>query len=146
MIGRLAGTKPDAKSDTGAVLLMAHWDHLGLCGPEGAEDRICNGAIDNASGIAVMLELARRLAEAGPYENDIYVLATSAEESGLLGAQAFAANPPLPLESIIAAFNFDSVALAKAGAPVGFIGEGRTSLDPLVLQVMAEAERDLGNR
>ncbi|MEL6487883.1 MAG: M28 family peptidase, partial [Pseudomonadota bacterium] len=146
VIGRLAGTKPYAKSDTGAVLLMAHWDHLGLCGPEGAEDRICNGAIDNASGIAVMLELARRLAVAGPYENDIYVLATSAEESGLLGAQAFAANPPLPLESIIAAFNFDSVALAKAGAPVGFIGEGRTSLDPLVLQVMAEAERELGNR
>ncbi|MEM6856420.1 MAG: M28 family peptidase [Pseudomonadota bacterium] len=146
VIGRIAGSKPEGNPDTGAVLLMAHWDHLGMCRPEGVQDRICNGAIDNASGIALMLELTRRLAAAGPFENDIYVLATSAEESGLLGAQAFAANPPLPLENIIAAFNFDSVALAKSGAPVGFIGEGRTSLDPLVLQVMAEAERDLGNR
>lgn len=142
VLGRLAGTKPDSE----AVLLLAHWDHLGECGPEGAVDRICNGAVDNASGLALMLELARRLADAGPFERDIYVLATSAEESGLLGAQAFAENPPVPLDTIIAAFNFDSVALAPAGSPVGFVGEGRTRLDTVVLEALLKAGRDLGDR
>ena len=142
VIGRLAGTRPDSE----AVLLIAHWDHLGLCRPAGAPDRICNGALDNASGVALMLELARRLADAGSFERDIYVLATTAEESGLLGAHAFAANPPLPLDSVIAAFNFDTVALAPAGAPVGFVGEGRTPLDTIVLEEMLAGGRDLGDR
>ncbi|MDJ0977897.1 MAG: M20/M25/M40 family metallo-hydrolase [Erythrobacter sp.] len=142
ILGRLPGTRPN----TEAVLLLAHWDHLGFCGPEGAVDRICNGAVDNASGVSAMLELAQRLADGGPYERDIYVLATTAEEAGLLGAKAFAANPPVPLKSLIAAFNFDSVAIAPAGAPVGFVGEGRTPLDPLVLETLLAAERDLGDR
>ncbi|MEO1046722.1 MAG: M28 family peptidase [Pseudomonadota bacterium] len=142
VLGRLAGTSPD----TQAILLMAHWDHLGLCRPESAKDRICNGAVDNASGIALMLELGRRLAARGPFERDIYILATSAEEDGLLGAKAFADAPPIPLQSVIAAFNFDSVALAKAGSPLGFVGEGRTPLDTFILETLIEADRDLGNR
>lgn len=142
VIGRLAGSVPNS----GAVLLLAHWDHLGECGEEGAEDLICNGAVDNASGIAVLIELARRLAANGPHERDIYFLATSAEESGLLGARAFIDDPALPLDTIVAAFNFDTVAVAPSGSPVGFIGEGRTPLDSLVREVMAEAERELGNR
>jgi len=142
ILGRLPGTKPD----TEAVMLVAHWDHLGLCRPQGAPDRICNGAVDNASGIALILELARRLEEAGPFERDIYVLATTAEESGLLGAQAFAANPPVPLGTIVAAFNFDTVALAPAGSPVGFVGEGRTALDELILEELQADGRGLGDR
>ncbi|MEM1196960.1 MAG: M20/M25/M40 family metallo-hydrolase [Pseudomonadota bacterium] len=142
VVGRLEGTRPDTK----AVLLMAHWDHLGLCAPAGVADRICNGANDNASGVAVMLELAQRLADSGPFERDIYVVATTAEESGLLGAQAFVANPPLPLTSVVAAFNFDTVALAESGAPVGFVGEGRTPLDPIILETLLAAERALGSR
>ncbi len=142
VIGRLAGSVPNS----GAVLLLAHWDHLGQCGEDGAEDLICNGAVDNASGIAVMIELARRLASSGPHERDIYFLATSAEESGLLGARAFIDEPALPLDTIVAAFNFDTVAVAPTGSPVGFIGEGRTPLDPLVRDVMEQAERELGNR
>ena len=142
VVGRLAGTNPDAE----AVLLIAHWDHLGICRPEGAPDRICNGARDNASGVALMLELARRLADAGPFERDIYVLATTAEEAGLLGAKAFAANPPLPLQSLVAACNFDTVALAPAGSPLGFVGEGRTTLDRLVFEELLVAGRSLGDR
>ncbi len=142
VIGRLAGTVPDS----GAVLLLAHWDHLGECGDDVSEDAICNGAVDNASGIAVMLELARRLAAAGPHDRDIYVLATSAEEAGLLGARAFIKEPAIALDTIVAAFNFDTVAVAPAGSPVGFVGEGRTPLDDLVRTVLAEGERELGNR
>ncbi len=146
LIGRLPGALPDA----GAVLLLAHWDHLGTCDGNGDDapqaDTVCNGAIDNASGVAVMLELARRLAATGPHDRDIYVLATSAEESGLLGIQAFIADPPVPLAAIVAAFNFDTVAVAPAGSPLGFVGEGRTSLDPLVLEALKATGRDLGNR
>ncbi|MDJ0641651.1 MAG: M20/M25/M40 family metallo-hydrolase [Erythrobacter sp.] len=141
VIGLLPGRLPQS----GAVLLLAHWDHFGECGEEGAEDRICNGAVDNASGVALMLELARRLAASGPHDRAIYVLATSAEEAGLLGAKAFVAAPALPLDSIVAAFNFDTVAVAPEGSAVGFVGEGRTPLDSLIKDVLSEGQRDLGN-
>jgi len=139
VIGLLPGARPEA----GAVLLMGHWDHLGECG-EGP-DPLCNGAVDNASGIASLLELARRLAASGPHDRDIYVLATSAEEQGLLGAKAFAESPPIPLSSIVAAFNFDTVAVAPAGTPLGFVGQGRTPLDRLVLDLLAERGRTVGD-
>ena len=142
VIGKLPGTKPGS----GAVLMLGHWDHLGECGPEDAEDRICNGAVDNASGIAVMLELARRLKAGGPFERDIYIMGTSAEESGLLGARAFIRNPAIPLDTIVAAFNFDTIAIAPAGSKVGLVGEGETSLDPIIKQVVTEAGRELGDR
>ena len=140
------GMLPGKVQGSGAVLMMGHWDHLGECGAEDAEDRICNGAVDNASGIALMLELSRRLAANGGFDRDIYVLATTAEESGLLGARAFADEPPVPLGEIVAAFNFDTVAIAPAGSPVGFVGEGRTALDPVIFEVMQKAERELGNK
>ncbi|MEP0190833.1 MAG: M28 family peptidase [Erythrobacter sp.] len=142
VIGRLPGSVPGA----GAVLMLGHWDHLGECGPPEAEDRICNGAVDNASGISVMLELARRLAATGPYDRDVFVLATTAEESGLFGAQAFVEAPPIPREQFVAGFNFDTVALAPAASPIGFIGEGRTPLDTLVLDVIAQTKREVGDR
>ncbi|MEO0591735.1 MAG: M20/M25/M40 family metallo-hydrolase, partial [Pseudomonadota bacterium] len=146
VLGRLAGTGTGQGGEGDAILLLAHWDHLGECAPASQTDRICNGAVDNASGIAVLLELLQRLKAAGPFERDIYALATTAEEVGLLGAKAFVANPPLPLRSVIGAFNFDSVAIAPAGSPVGFVGEGRTRLDPIVLETLAAAERALGSR
>lgn len=125
VIGKLPGRKPDGK----AVLLLAHWDHFGRCAEPPAEDLICNGAIDNASGVAVLTEIARRLVRGITPERDIYFLATTAEEIGLLGAHAFADNPPLPLGQIVAAFNIDTVAVAPAGSPFAIVGKGMTGLD-----------------
>ncbi|MDP3674222.1 MAG: M28 family peptidase [Novosphingobium sp.] len=125
LIGRLPGRMPDR----GAVLLVAHWDHFGTCAEPPAENLICNGAIDNASGLAVLTETARVLAKGKKLDRDVYFLATSAEELGLLGAHAFAENPPLPLASIVAAFNIDSPAIGPAGMPLTVIGHGRTGLD-----------------
>jgi len=146
VIGRLPGGVPGS----GAVLLMAHWDHLGYCGKNRGSrtqgDRICNGAIDNASGIAVMLELAQRLSDANTPDRDIYFLATTAEEAGLLGAWAFVRSSPLPLDTIVAAFNFDTMAVAPAGSPVGFVGEGRTALDPVVRKFIAATGRQSGDK
>ena len=142
----LVGMIPGSVPGSGAVLVLAHWDHLGECGAADAAERICHGAVDNASGLAVMLELARRLKTGPPPDRDIYFMATSAEEAGLLGVRAFAKAPPVPLTSIVAAFNLDMLALAPAGSPVGFIGEGRTPLDPVIREEIARSGRTTGDK
>ena len=142
LIGKLPGMRPEA----GAVLMLAHWDHFGECGEVGDADRLCNGAADNASGVAAMLELARRLSASGPHDRDIFVLGTTAEEWGLLGAQAFTENPPVRLDTFVAAFNFDTVAIAPRGSEIGFIGEGETALDSLVLDAITASGREQGSR
>ncbi len=126
VIGRIPGKVQGA----GAVMVLAHWDHLGDdCGPPDAADRLCNGAVDNASGIAVMTEAARIALRDGPLDRDVIVLATSSEEFGLLGAKAFVADPPVPLPTIAAAFNLDTMAIAPRGTPVVVLGAGKTQLD-----------------
>ncbi|HKT86317.1 MAG TPA: M28 family peptidase [Novosphingobium sp.] len=135
LIGKLPGRHPEA----GAVLFVAHWDHFGECGETTAEDRICNGAVDNASGVAALTEVARSLARGPQLDRDVYFLATTAEELGLLGAHAFAENPPLPLTSIVAAFNIDSIAIAPRDTPFAIVGRGMTSLDGQIAKV-AKAE------
>jgi hypothetical protein len=143
IIGRLPGTDPTA----GAVLVLAHWDHLGECGVSYALDRICNGAADNASGVAMMLELARRLKQGPPLARDVYFLATTAEEPGLLGIRAFVRSPPVPLASIVAAFNLDMMAVAPAGSAVGLIGRGTSpALDALIKAEVAKSGRVMGDQ
>ena len=141
LIARLPGSRPDL----GAVLLAAHWDHFGTCADPPAQDLICNGAVDNASGLAVLTELARRLAAGPQQERDVYFLATTAEEWALLGARAFADDPPIPLPSIVAGFNVDSIAIAPRGAPVVIVGAGLTPLDAAITRMIAAQGRKLGD-
>lgn len=138
VVGKIAGKK----KGSGAVLYMGHWDHLGICEPEGAADRICNGAVDNASGIAVLTEVARALAKT-KHDRDIYFVATTAEESGLLGAFTLAEKPPVALDQIVIALNLDTVAIAKRGAPVSIIGRGTTKLDGVVEDVARKLRRKI---
>ncbi|MFO6447493.1 M28 family peptidase [Erythrobacter sp. NE805] len=143
VIGRLVGTDPAA----GAVLVLAHWDHLGECGAPEDADRICNGAVDNASGVAMLLELARRLKAGPPLARDVYFLATTAEEPGLLGIRAFVRKPPTPLARFVAAFNLDMMALAPEGSPVGVIGRGRdAALDAVIEAAVAKSGRTIGDQ
>ncbi len=129
VMGKIAGTQP-AK---GAILFLAHWDHLGdhmgLCGADLAPGIICNGAVDNASGIALLIETARHLKQGTRPLRDIYFLATSAEELGLLGAKAFAENPPIALNNFKIAFNADTVAVADNGTKIALVGYGETEFD-----------------
>jgi Zn-dependent M28 family amino/carboxypeptidase len=136
-IGKLPGRKPEA----GAVLFVSHWDHFGTCAQPPAEDLICNGAIDNASGIAAMTEVARKLARGTKLDRDVYFLATTAEELGLLGAHAFAENPPIPLSRFVAAFNIDSIAIAPRGTPLAIVGRGMTGLDEEIEKVARREQR-----
>jgi Zn-dependent M28 family amino/carboxypeptidase len=138
VIGRLRGTGTNSQS----LLYLAHWDHLGLCEPEGA-DRICNGAVDNASGVAALLEIARALGHGPRPGRDILFLATTAEELGLLGAEYFAARPVVPLRSLVAAINLDTLAIAPKGEKVAVMGRGLAPLDKLIDATVAEAGRAL---
>jgi len=139
VIGKLEGKRPQA----GAVLFMAHWDHFGRCAEPPAEHLICNGAIDNASGVAALTEVARRLSRVPQMDRDVYFVATTAEELGLLGAEAFAENPPLPLKQVVAAFNIDSIAIAPAGTPLAIVGKGMTGLDGQIAAVARQQKRAL---
>ena len=127
VVGKVAGHNPDGK----AVILMAHWDHLGLCRPAGEPDRVCNGAVDNGSGTAALLAVAARVARM-KLDRDVWFVFTGAEEWGLLGAKAFAATPPMSLEAIVAGFNLDTIAVAPAGMPVAMVSEKISPLAPLV--------------
>ncbi len=139
VIGKLPGKNPDA----GAVLMLGHWDHIGICRDEGAEDRICNGAVDNASGISVLIEAAKRLAKGPQHDRDIYFMGTTAEEQGLLGAYAYAENPNIPLKNIVIALNVDTIAIAPRDAKVAIIGRGKTSMDPIIEGVARKLDRDI---
>jgi hypothetical protein len=136
VVGRIRGSGGGRES----LLYLAHWDHLGHCDREG-RDRICNGAVDNASGVAALLEIARALARGQRPKRDILFLATTAEEMGLLGAEYFAARPTVPLRSVVAAVNMDTLAITPRGEPVAVMGRGRPALDSVIDATIAEAGR-----
>jgi hypothetical protein len=136
----IIGKIPGRKAGSGAVLFLGHWDHLGICRPEDEADRICNGAVDNASGIAVLTEVAKWLSKKR-HDRDIYFLATTAEESGLYGAIDFADDPAMPLSDIVIALNLDTIAVAPKGAKVAIVGRGKTDLDGYVDAVAKKLRR-----
>lgn len=128
----VVGKRPGIGGTGETVLFTGHWDHLGICRPEGAPDRICNGAVDNASGIASMIETARELGQGPKPVRDEVFVATTGEEMGLLGMEAWADAPTVPLDKVVAAINVDTVAIAPRGLPVAIVGRGLTKLDPVV--------------
>lgn len=105
VIGVLPGTDPALADEL--VVVTAHLDHIGICRMEEAEDRICNGALDNASGTSIMIETARALAEAGGTRRPIAFVALAAEEKGLLGSAHIAQNPPASWPDMVANINLD---------------------------------------
>jgi len=142
VIGRIPGTSPE----NGAVLFMGHWDHFGICRIEDPQDpgkdRICNGAVDNASGISLLIETAKRLS-AMDHDRDIYFLATTAEEKGLLGARAFVESPATELDNFVAVFNADTIALSDDSRRIAVVGIGRGGLDAEISAVAVQEGRDI---
>ena len=123
IIARLPGTThPDE-----TILYTGHWDHIGVGEPDDEGDRIFNGAVDNASGIAGLIELAR-VWGAGPRpERSIVMIAFTAEESGLLGSEFYAANPIYPLETTVAGFNLDAMNVYGRVTGLGVTGHGQSA-------------------
>jgi Zn-dependent M28 family amino/carboxypeptidase len=134
VVGVLAGSDP-AKKDT-YVAVSAHFDHLGVGAPDDRGDTIYNGAIDNASGTSVMLEIARAAAD-GRWRprRSILFLGVTAEEQGLLGSLYAAKHPPVPAERIAAAFNMDVTSVHGETADFTLLGLDRTTLENLARSV-----------
>jgi len=116
VVAVLPGTKPEWKGQS--VLLTAHYDHLGRGWPDvhaGDEGKIHPGADDNASGVAVMLELARSLAAAGPLPRAVVFVAFTGEEAGLLGSRHYVEHPTFPLDKVMGVINIDTVGRLGGG-------------------------------
>jgi len=137
VLGRLPGTThPDE-----TILFGAHWDHLGVGAPDARGDTIYNGAVDNGTGIAAVLELARVFA-AGPRTQRSLVFAFwTAEEKGLLGSEYYASNPVYPLETTVAGFNIDALAPTGRAHDVLVVGSGQTDIEDRLKAVLASTSR-----
>jgi Zn-dependent M28 family amino/carboxypeptidase len=136
VVGILPGTgKPDE-----VVLYSAHWDHLGRCDAVNGDD-ICNGAVDNASGIGGLVALAEAHAKAGPARRSIVFLAVTAEESGLLGSKFYAENPVYPLARTVGGVNRDSLNVIGKTRDFVLVGAGKSELEDLVKPIVAAEGR-----
>jgi Zn-dependent M28 family amino/carboxypeptidase len=122
------------------VLYSAHHDHLGAVKTEGGKDGIYNGALDNASGCASVLAIARAAAAAPP-RRSILIFFPTAEEKGLLGARYFAQNPPVPVGRMAAVINLDAVNIHGKTSDLGMLGLGKSSVDAVVRDVAAAQGR-----
>ena len=125
VVGRLTGKK---RADE-TVIYSGHWDHLGIGQPDAKGDRIYNGAVDNATGIAAMIELGRAFAKAPRTDRSIVFLAVTAEEKGLLGSEYYASKPVYPLGKTVGVINMD--ALDPNGLAKNFTISGSAKLDLL---------------
>jgi len=144
VIGVIRGTTNASE----AVVYTAHWDHFGVREPRPNEpadaDRIHNGAYDNASGCAGVLEIAKAFVKA-PLKpaRSIYFAFVTAEESGLLGSSFMAANLPLPADKIAANINIDGVNYLGATTDMVQLGSERSSIGPMIEAVLKERGRTL---
>ncbi len=130
---------PGSENPDETFLYMAHWDHFGIA-REIDGDNIYNGALDNASGVAALLEVAQAFASlpVAPKRSIIFV-AVTAEEQGLLGSQHYAENPIFPLNKTVAGLNMDGLNLIGKTNDIVVTGFGMSELDA-VLEVAAAAQ------
>jgi len=139
VLGKLVGHDPALKDQY--VIYSAHWDHLGKH-PELKGDQIFNGAVDNASGDAAVLQIASAFSKLNPPpKRSILFLCTTAEEAGLLGAKYYAEHPLYPLEKTVADINIDELNVWGKARDVADISFGLTSLDDLLARTAKKQGR-----
>jgi len=138
VIAKITGSKhPDEY-----IIYTAHWDHLGVDRPDAKGDSIYNGALDNASGTAGLLELARAFKNApSKPERTIIFLAVTAEEQGLWGSAWYAENPIYPLNKTLADINMDVLNNYGKTKDVIVVGEGQSELEDLLKEEAAKENR-----
>ena len=135
---------PGASAPDEAVLYMAHWDHLGAHDGPAGEDHIYNGAIDNATGVAGVLEIAERFVTAGtPPERSVYFAMVTLEESGLLGSKYLMQHPPVPLADIAGVINLDAMPVVGPTRDFVVVGMGSSELEDILSPIAALQGRTL---
>jgi len=141
VLAKLEGSDPQLEDEY--VVYTAHWDHLGIGDPV-TGDKIYNGALDNASGVASVLEIARAFTQVKPApKRSILFLMVTAEEQGLLGSQFYAVTPIYPLEKTLANINLDGVNQWGRTKDITVIGIGASDLDDYLRDAAAEQSRTL---
>jgi Zn-dependent M28 family amino/carboxypeptidase len=140
VVGMLRGrASPDE-----AFIYTAHWDHLGVVPGEG--DTIFNGAADNATGVAALIELARMFAATKPRpRRSVLFVAVTLEESGLLGSEYFASHPPLPVAKMAGGLNMDNLAPIGPARDVVIVGYGASDLDDYLRRAAERRGRRLAS-
>jgi len=130
VVGKIVGSDPKLKDEV--LVFSAHWDHLGWDPtlPGSKHDQVYHGALDNASGIAGLISLAKAFkAVPTPPKRTVLFLATTAEEKGLLGAQYYAAHPLYPLKKTVADINIDGLNIIGKTRDIEIVGDGNTTLE-----------------
>ena len=139
VIGKLEGSDPALKNEY--VVYTAHWDHLGR-DPQLTGDQIFNGALDNASGTAALIEIAEAFTKlATPPKRSILFLAVTAEEKGLLGAKYYAENPLYPLNKTLANINMDGVNQWGRTTDITMVGDDNSTLIDLLREAATTQRR-----
>ena len=142
VLGALPGSDPELADEW--IVFTAHHDHIGISPDESLEDRIYNGALDNAAGVAQVLAIAGELAaqKPGPSRSMLFAL-VGAEEQGLLGSEYYAAHPTVPPGKMAANINYDGGNQWGRTRDVTYIGYGKSSLDAVVEAAAAEQGRSV---
>ena len=135
----LVGFKEGTSKPDEYLIFMAHWDHLGI-NEDLVGDQIFNGAADNATGVAAVIELSR-LFEKVETKRSIIFAALTLEESGLLGSTYLAENPPIDLANLVAGFNFDGILPTGRTNDMAVIGYGASELEDLLEQELEKQGR-----
>ncbi len=136
VVARLEGSKhPDE-----TLIYSAHWDHIGVGKPDARGDTIFNGALDNASGTAALLELARGFAQGPTPERSVVFLAVTAEEKGLLGSEFYASKPLYPLDTTVAVINMDGMNPFVPSRDFGIYGTAKLELLDQLKSVAAQSK------
>ncbi|MCA8888003.1 MAG: M20/M25/M40 family metallo-hydrolase, partial [Parvularculaceae bacterium] len=135
----VVGVLPGTEEPDEYILYMGHWDHLGVNPTAEGEDKIYNGAVDNATGVAAILEIGEKFAAGERPRRSILLAAVTAEESGLLGSAYFAENPPVPLKDIVGGINIDAMMPTPPAKDIVVVGYGASELEDL-LKTAADAE------
>ena len=139
----LVGLMPGKDRPEEYVVYVAHWDHLGVA-EEPGDDRIYNGAVDNATGVAGILTIARGFRNVIPgVSRSVLFIAVTAEESGLIGSEYYAEKPLVPLEKTAAVINIDAIQPLGRAKDVEVIGFGASSLEDLLATAAKSQNRTL---
>jgi len=142
VLGLIPGSDPELADEV--VVYSAHHDHLGIGEPDDEGDTIYNGAFDNASGVALVMGIARAM-KALPTapRRSILIALVGAEEQGLLGSEWYSRHPTFPAGKIAADINFDGGNVRGLTHDITYVGLGKTSIDELTRLIAAEQDREV---
>jgi Zn-dependent M28 family amino/carboxypeptidase len=137
------GVVPGKSSPGEYFLYTAHWDHLGVKPEVPGADKIHNGAVDNASGVAGILEMAEKFAHGGRPKRSLGFIAWTMEEQGLLGSEHFANHPVVPVAKIVAGDNIDELIPMGHARDLVVVGSGASEIEDVLADVLNAHKRTI---